>query len=265
MEILDQDLVIDVGNTRLKAALFADAGPVRSFGSHHGDLEGLRQWLGPARPRAVVLASVAAPDAAFEAGLAALGPLLVLNGASPSPLRSAYRTPLTLGLDRLANAVGAVSLFPGRTVIAVDLGTCITYDVVDAEGRYSGGLITPGMLMRARAMNAYSARLPLVSPTEVPPLIGLDTAGCLLAGVHHGVRAELQGLIADLGQGSPDHAVVLTGGDALRFAKALKNGIFADPLLTLRGSHALLLHHRSMDPVPPPAGAGAAGGGPDRR
>jgi type III pantothenate kinase len=179
-------------------------------------------------------------------------------------LRTAYRTPVTLGVDRLANALGAVSLFPGRAVIAVDLGTCITYDVVDAEGCYAGGLITPGMRMRAKAMNAYSARLPLVRPTGEPPLIGTDTEGSLLAGVHHGVRAELQGLIADLGQGSHRCAVVLTGGDAPRFTKALKSGIFADPLLTLRGLHALLIHHRSMAHPAPPGVGGAAIGGPDR-
>lgn len=264
MEILDHDLVIDLGNTRLKAALFGDFGPVRTFFSPHGDLNDLLAWLGPLKPRAVVLGSVAAPDPAFEAALAILGPLVVLSGNSPSPVRSAYWTPITLGVDRLANVVGAVSLFPGRPVIAVDIGTCITYDVVNGEGLYAGGLITPGMLMRARAMNAYSARLPLVRPAEAPPLVGSDTQGSLLAGVHHGVRAELKGLIADLGQGSAAYAVVITGGDALRFAKALKNGIFADPLLTLRGLHALLLHHRSMVPPPAPGGDGAAFGGPDR-
>ncbi|MBL8002174.1 MAG: type III pantothenate kinase [Flavobacteriales bacterium] len=250
------DLVLDAGNTRMKAALFHGGGTLRWTTLANGDLAGLRAWAGERSVQSIALGSVAAPDPAFEAALGEWAPLTVLSGTSPAPVRNAYGSPLTLGVDRLANAMGAWSLFPQRAVIAVDLGTCITYDAVDASGTYRGGLIAPGMTMRARAMNAYSARLPLVRPEAVPALLGTDTTGSLLAGVHHGVRAELVTLLHDLGHEMPGAAVVLTGGDALRFSRALKSGIFADPLLTLRGLHAILQHHRHLGIAPsgPPAG-----------
>jgi len=264
MEALLHDLVIDVGNTRMKAALYGPSGHVRHTVLAHGAVSDLRKWLGPVPLEGVVVGSVAAPDPELERFLSSLAPVVVLSGASPAPVRSGYGTPMTLGVDRLANAVGALEHFPGRAVIAIDLGTCITYDVVDGSGCHRGGLITPGMAMRARAMNAYSARLPLVDVGDTPELVGRDTVGSLQAGVHHGVRAELETLIRDLRHEMPDAAVVLTGGDALRFTRALKNGIFADPLLTLNGSHALLRHHRSLASGPPDGpgrspGAGANG------
>lgn len=240
------DLVIDVGNTRMKAALYGPSGFLRRTVLVHGDLAGLRNWAGAEIFQSVVLGSVAAMDAGFEDALHSFGPLTVIHGSSPSPLRSAYNTPLTLGVDRLANVVGARHLFPGRAVIAIDLGSCITYDVVDGEGYYRGGIIAPGMRMRAKAMHAYSARLPVVEPRAPVPLVGRSTDESLASGVYHGVRSELRALIEDLGHEMPGAAVVLTGGDGSRFARALKSGIFADPLLTLNGLHALLLHQRSL-------------------
>jgi type III pantothenate kinase len=264
METVLYDLVLDVGNTRMKAALYGPRGVERSVILAHGDLSGLRNWLAGSRLEDIALASVILPDPQLEGFLSTLAPVLVLHGGSPSPLISAYGTPHTLGVDRLANAVGARQQFPGRPVIAIDLGTCITYDVVDGSGRYHGGLITPGMTMRARAMNAYSARLPRVEPSGHPPLVGRDTVGSLEAGIHHGVRAELVTLIHELRHEMPDAAVVLTGGDALRFTRALKNGIFADPSLTLNGTHALLLHHRSLAAGHPSGDGRAPGTGADR-
>jgi type III pantothenate kinase len=258
------DLVLDVGNTRMKAALFGPMGMERWAFLAHGDVSGLRSWLAEAQLQDIALASVAGPDPGLERFLSTLAPVLVLGGGSPSPLVSTYGTPHTLGVDRLANAVGARQRFPDRPVIAIDLGTCITYDVVDGSGHYQGGLITPGMTMRARAMNAYSARLPLVEPGGHPPLMGRHTVGSLEAGIHHGVRAELMTLIHDLRHEMPDAAVVLTGGDAVRFTRALKNGIFADPSLTLNGTHALLLHHRSLADGHPSGGGHAPGTGADR-
>jgi type III pantothenate kinase len=264
MELLRPDLVLDAGNTRLKAALMGPSGLIRHAVLGAGDAAALRHWLDGTLPGAVVLGSVAAADPAFEDALAGIAPLLVVAGDTPSPLRMAYGTPGTLGVDRLANAVGAWRMFPGRPVVAVDLGTCITYDVVDGDGTYQGGLITPGLRMRASAMHAFSARLPEVEPADAPALVGRSTRECLEAGIHHGIRAELRTLLADLAHEQADAAVVLTGGDALRFARALKSGIFAAPLLTLQGLHALLLHHRSLAGNGPADDGGRAGAAADR-
>ncbi|HMC97842.1 MAG TPA: hypothetical protein VKG92_09320, partial [Flavobacteriales bacterium] len=96
-----------------------------------------------------------------------------------------------------------------------------------------------------------SARLPLADPPMDPEPLGTSTQSSLDAGVHHGIVAELRGFIEAYTHGSADYVVVTTGGDALRFTRALKSGIFALPLLTLEGLHAILDHHRVLHGVPP--------------
>ena len=236
------DLVIDIGNSRTKMALFLGSRMVRSDVSATGDVAAITAFIGDDRIARSAMGSVANEDPVLIDHLRSIAPLLIITGSTPTPLRLNYTLPATLGADRLANAVGAANFFPGRAVLAIDLGTCVTYDVVDASGVYHGGIISPGLRMRAKAMHAYSARLPEVDPPENTTLIGTSTEESLASGAHHGVRAELRTLIEEIGQQHADLAVVLTGGDAPRFARALENGIFAHPFLTLFGLHAILEH-----------------------
>lgn len=245
----DAELVIDAGNSRMKMGLFAAGRLARHRTAATGDAAAITDFLAGARPARVAWGSVAQPDAALERNLAALAPVVRITGASASPVRSRYRTRETLGVDRLANIAGAAALFPERAVLAIDLGTCITYDLVDELATHQGGLISPGLRMRAKAMHAFSARLPEAELPEQPLLPGTDTASSLSAGIHHGARMELQGLIAHFRQHHPQLAVVLTGGDAVRMARALKSGIFAHPTLTLIGLHALLHHQPDRSPA----------------
>ena len=248
------DLVLDIGNSRTKLALFAGGKLLRAGVAANGDAAAITAFVGTERIARIALGSVAREDAMLLEQLGSIAPVTIITGATASPLHNAYSSPTTLGVDRLANAVGAARMFPGRAVLAIDLGTCVTYDVVDANGAYCGGIISPGLRMRAQAMHAYSARLPEVDPAENTPLIGRDSDESLSSGAHHGLRAELKALIAEIGQQHADLAVVLTGGDAPRFERALENGIFAHPYLTLLGLHAILEHTTS-------AAAGAAAGG----
>jgi type III pantothenate kinase len=238
------DLILDVGNTRTKAGLYRNGRLWAHTHLEHGDGSGLQAFLAGTRPHRIALASVAHLRAWSPDELARLAPVFSITGETPAPLTNAYATPETLGADRLANAVGAVRMFPGRAVLAIDLGTCITYDLVDASGVLRGGAISPGLRMRIRAMHAYSARLPLVEPAEGPALVGDTTEASLISGAHHGIVFELQGAIAAHTREHGDLAVVLTGGDALRSARALKSGIFAHPFLTLNGLHAILEYNR---------------------
>lgn len=211
-----------------------------------GDADALARFLAGASPACIVLGSVAAPDPGWEHHLRGLAPLTIVTGGSSAPVKSAYRTPLTLGVDRLANAAGAWRMFPGRPALAIDLGTCITYDLVDPAGVYRGGAIAPGLRMRLKAMNAYSARLPLMEPVEAPETWGHDTGSSLTSGAQWGVVFELQGFIARARHEFPDLAVVLTGGDTMWFTRALKSGIFAHPSLTLEGLYAIHDHQRGL-------------------
>lgn len=260
MPAVEMDLVLDVGNSRTKLGLFQQDRLVTRGSTANGDMAAVRAFVADRVLRGIALGSTAAPDEGFVHALGVLAPVLVITGTTPAPVRSRYATPLTLGADRLANVVAAVRRFPGRPVLVLDLGTCVTYDLCQADGTYQGGGISPGMHMRARAMNAYSARLPLIEPVGSPALLGTDTEASLAAGIHFGMLGELEGLIRRVGQQVADLAVVLTGGDALRFVRGLESGIFALPQLTLEGYHALLAHNRTLGGYPAPAGAGPVDG-----
>ncbi len=252
MATAPMDLVLDIGNTRTKAALFSEGRPV-CHGFLASGADALGVWLGDVRPNRIAVASSGEVDEMVITLLQRLAPVTQLGGASPSPLRSAYTTPATLGVDRSANAVAAWNMFRNRASLSIDLGTCITYDLVDHTGTYRGGAISPGLRMRAEAMHTYTARLPKVEVVAVP-LLGTDTIGALQSGVFNGVLAEIHGYSKTLRQQWPDLAVVITGGDATLVLPGLGSRIFADPLLTLRGLHALLEHQHAL-------GAGSSGAG----
>ena len=225
------DLVIDVGNNRTKIGLFGTSGIIRQDNVATGDLRAVMDLLAGADPAAVAIGSTAKVDTVLLEAMGKLAPVLVLDGNSASPLLNGYGTPATLGADRLANATAAAMRFPARTVLVVDAGTCITYDLVNADGTYAGGAISPGMEMRAMAMHAYSARLPKVEVSGVVAELGTTTRSSLESGIQFGILGEMHEFIRRYG---------------LRFANALENGIFAIPFLTLEGYYALLQHHRSL-------------------
>lgn len=246
------ELVLDVGNSRMKMALFRNGRAVAHAAALAGDRHAMERFVGNNAIHRITLGSVAAPDPSFTAFLRASAPLTEITGASPSPVRSLYPTPATFGVDRLANVAGAAAFLPARAVLAIDLGTCATYDLVDELAVHHGGIISPGLRMRAKAMHAYSARLPLVEPSAPTPLPGTDTAECLAAGTLHGLLMEVRGFIAHFRRQHRGLAVVLTGGDALLAARELKSGIFVHPLLTLIGLHALSHFHTAPGPAPHP-------------
>lgn len=256
MDASSVDLIVDVGNTRSKLALFHGDRLQERIWLDTGDSGAWKKALERFAPQRIALGSVAGSDPSLMELLRERAPTFLITGTTPAPLISQYTTPSTLGVDRLANAVAAAALFPHRAVVAVDLGTCITYDLIHANGVYAGGAITPGVLMRSKAMNAYSARLPFVDLPEEVAALGISTQGSLEAGVHHGVLGEIKEFIRLYTHRSQVPAVVLTGGDALRFARALKRGIFAHPFLTLEGLRLILHHHL--------ANAGALAGDPVR-
>ncbi|MBL7952582.1 MAG: type III pantothenate kinase [Flavobacteriales bacterium] len=255
-----QDLVLDVGNTRVKWAVFNGGEVVANGSFQRGEEKELAGMLATFTVGAIALGATAAVDGMLLDTLRSSAPVLEMTGASDAPIRTRYGTRPTLGADRLANAVAAVKRFPGRASLCIDLGTCVTYDLCEADGTYAGGAISPGFRMRGKAMNAYSARLPLVEPELRPALIGTTTQQSLASGVHYGLLGEVESFIRRYQHGRPGLAVLLTGGDAPRIAGGLESGIFALPLHTLEGYHALLQHHRSLTGGPLSAGIGGGVG-----
>lgn len=156
------------------------------------------------------------------------------------PLAICYDTPLTLGGDRVAAAVGAFDMFPNTDVLVVDAGTAITYEYISSKNLYLGGNISPGLQTRLRSLNDYTSKLPLVRPSTVWGKIGGNTNDAICNGVHQGLLFEIEGYITSFIQEFPLGKVILTGGDSIFFENKLKNSIFASQHLVLCGLNRVL-------------------------
>ena len=167
-------------------------------------------------------------------------PLLRFTSSTPVPITNRYRTPQTLGSDRLAAAVGARSLKPGKDLLIIDAGTCVTYEVIDALGNYWGGNIAPGMHMRLRALHEFTAKLPLVEAEGAVPGMGYDTDTAIRSGVLRGMKYEIEGYIRSMRAKYPKLLVFLTGGDKINFDTTIKSIIFADKFIVPRGLNKIL-------------------------
>ena len=166
------------------------------------------------------------------------------------PVHNYYKTPNTLGTDRLANLVGARSLFPGKNILIISAGTCITYDVITSSDEYYGGNITPGIDMRLKAMHTFTSRLPLIKKEMKSQLYGDSTATAMLTGTLQGTALEVTGFIQTYRKEYRALRIVLTGGDAPLIENILskqayrkESKIFAVPHLTLHGLNEILLLH----------------------
>jgi type III pantothenate kinase len=171
-----------------------------------------------------------------------------LDHSTPLPIENKYATPDTLGYDRIAAAVGAFTICPGKNVLVIDAGTAITYDIVSARGEFLGGNISQGLEIRFKSLNKYTTRLPhLERPEEVPPLVGSTTQEAIQSGVVNGLLFEMDGFIAAISKKYPKLQVVLTGGDAKYFVGKLKSSIFVDPNLNLIGLNRILEHNADRE------------------
>ena len=242
------NLVVDIGNTLLKLAVF-DGGRLVAQ-QCVGELreETFAGLLGGARAaRAVVASTRGEAPAIVEAVRRHTDYLLEFTPATPVPIGNAYLTPATLGRDRLAAAVGAATLYPRRNALIVDFGTAVTLDFVSADGVFRGGCISPGMAMRFRALHEYTAALPLCDATDSAELLGRTTDEAVRLGVMNSLAFEIEGDIARMQGELEDLCVIFTGGDTNFFAKRIKNTIFANCNLVFWGLNRILEYNASEE------------------
>lgn len=234
-------LVIDIGNTRIKAALF-EGRELKHFFVYDSTTELLASGILEKHPvQHCILASVVNDIEPFLEKLSRKVTVLLFNADTPTPIKNLYRSAHTLGSDRLAGAVGGNSLFPDKNILVIDAGTCIKYNFVTSNNEYLGGAISPGLQMRFKAMHTFTSRLPLLEVDEkMDILIGTNSNESIILGAQNGAVAEVDGFIAQYKQQYPDINVLLTGGDVNFFAKRLKNSIFADQNLILKGLNVIL-------------------------
>lgn len=156
------------------------------------------------------------------------------------PFVNKYKTPHSLGVDRIALAAAATVEYPGKNVLVIDAGTCVTYDFKNFHEEYLGGAISPGLAMRYKSLNYFTEKLPSLKLTKTENLIGNDTESSIHSGVINGMVSEIDGVIDLYKVKFDDLTIVLTGGDAEFLSLRLKNSIFANSNFLLDGLNHLL-------------------------
>lgn len=240
------NLILDQGNTRLKAALFVNGAIGRKSVLTDISTQSILSFLADEVADGVIISSVSGGDLFKELQPVFGGKLYQLSHQLPLPFQSVYATPQTLGLDRIALAAAAKAKFPGTDCLVIDAGTCVTFDFVDHRGVYHGGAISPGLQMRYRSLADYTARLPIVDHQLPQDLIGDSTVDSIRSGVVNGMFYEFEGTIAAYKKRFPEVQVIITGGDLNLFEPLLKNGIFADPDFLLFGLNNILEYYAEV-------------------
>ncbi len=233
-------ICIDFGNTRQKAALFLGRKQVEVAYLSENLETSLAGLLDKWSPHRSILSSVINHPASVEQLLARRTRFHVLQAAkSRLPFSTPVGKPETIGADRLALCAASVLLYPNQNNLVIGLGTAVTYNFINVKNEFLGGGISPGMIMRMKALNSYTAKLPVVDPDWNVPLVGYDTKTNIQSGVVLGLAYEMEGFIAEYARKYRAFNVLLTGGDMVHLAPHLKSVIFADPDLLFKGLYAI--------------------------
>lgn len=234
------NLALDFGNSYVKAGLFDKDSLVKVI--ERIALSEIHDLLVEHMPEKIIVSTVSTRADDIKPYVEGFE-VTFLSAQLPLPYTIDYKTPATLGLDRIAGVAGAQGLFPQRSCLVIDAGTCITYDIIDKDGVYYGGGIAPGMNMRFKALHNFTANLPLVEFEENIKLVGQSTKESILSGVIYGTLAEIQEIIRMYSDKFRDLQIIMCGGDAKFFENKLKASIFVAPELVLRGLNRILLYN----------------------
>lgn len=217
-------LIFDIGNTRLKAAI--------ANGDNITPVENWQDYLTEAE--AMLVSNVAGKDA-LPAEVSNHPNSRILTWQSPEAALWLKNIPAGLGSDRLAADIGARSICPNHTLLVIDAGTCLTFDVIGSDGTILGGAISPGVNLRLKAMHEHTAALPLLDANGEHPVLGYDTPTSMRSGAVNGMRWEIEGYIRHIQTEYPDLHVFFTGGDTTEFASDLTPIITCAPFLVHKG------------------------------
>ena len=227
---------IDIGNSQVKIGLIEED---KLLKAENVETSSILKYLRENKVSNLIISSVTEDKTLITELVKDYQNLVVLKSDTPVPLNIDYETPNTLGIDRVAAAVGAINHFQGPLVI-VDAGSCITCDLIDEKNIFRGGTISPGLQMRLQAMHTFTSKLPLLKLATPKQLIGRSTDDAMLSGVVNGSRQEITGIIGEYQKKHPDLMVIICGGDANYFDNIIEFNIFVLPNLVLEGLNAIL-------------------------
>lgn len=236
------NLIIDVGNTRVKAAVFEANELQETFVfSKRSIVSEIKKIIKKYSISYGILSSVSQITEVKRQKIEAIITIFTLTSSTKIPFLNLYKTPSTLGVDRIALVANAVVKYPRKNVLVIDAGTCITYDFVDEKKQYLGGAISPGVEMRFKSLHSFTSKLPKLSPKSLHNFIGCSTQESINSGVVNGVIQEIDGIINQYRNKYLHLTVVLTGGDTNFLSKQLKSSIFANQNFLLEGLNEILI------------------------
>ncbi len=241
------NLAIDVGNTKIKMGLFENSNLIFKEEFYQNTLSSrIQDFFSELKIDDILICASGNAEKIVtllkEMGLS----FKILDHHVAVPFTNLYKTPETLGLDRVALVSAAVSAFPRKNMLVIDAGTCITYDFKNAKEEYLGGAIAPGLHMRFNALHSFTSRLPLLAPVSAPNFLGKNTTEAIQSGVVNGIIAEIRSAINWYKDNYDDLQVILTGGDMQFLSKTVKNGIFANSNFLLEGLNYLMVFNKTQ-------------------
>ena len=245
------NLTIDNGNTSVKVAFFIGTELVATNRFMRRDVRLLDRFISTYKPDSAIMCSTASSEASQrveELINQRCSRVMSLTHETPMPISLGYRTPQTLGRDRIATAVGAWSIAQGGDVLVIDAGTAITYDLVTADGCFVGGNIAPGLGLRFKSLHEHTGRLPLVDADGDAPVMGYDTQTAIRSGVLLGLLGEIRSCIATLKMSHPGLTVFLTGGDGkLLHSRLGEEGVIYQEHLAAEGLNRIYLYNEKNE------------------
>ncbi len=236
------NLVIDIGNSSVKIGCFNEGkliDPVRTT-----TVESLEEIVKKLNPTNIIVSTVATSAGNRHYAFSEQYSTLVLTHKTPLPVTIDYETPDTLGVDRIAAVVGASVRNPSGNSLVLDMGSCITYDLITEGIFFKGGIISPGLNLRFKAMHHFTKNLPLINEYEIGgdevPLIGTSTKSAMISGALNGFLNEIDAFISLYKTRYPEILVFVCGGEVKFFENRLKASIFVVPELVLVGLNKIL-------------------------
>ena len=239
------NLIIDVGNTRIKAAVFENDKLIDvSVFNEELLIEKIDFLISKFNLKRGIISSV--KEISNKTFIELQGKLffLILDSNTKVPFVNLYKTPKTLGVDRIALVANAVEKFSNQNALIIDAGTCITFDFVNTKKEYLGGAISLGIEMRYTSLNTYTSKLPYLEKKIPENFVGKTTEENIHSGVVNGVLNEINGVIEQYEKENLLLTIVLTGGDTYFLAKQLKSSIFANPNFVLEGLNTILIYNK---------------------
>ena len=236
------NLIVDVGNTLVKFAIFKDGDLIQKnsfeLSEFKEQYKSLKQDF-PSLKKAIISSVGRLSKNQIDIIKNDLN-VIELSSKTNLPFKNLYETPETLGVDRIALVSASVQKYPNKNVLIIDAGTCITYDFITSENHYLGGAISPGIRLRYKSLNNLTANLPLLKTEQPKSIIGNTTKTSIHSGVINGVINEIDGIINQYHENYSDLTVILTGGDTKFLSNQLKNTIFANSNFLLEGLNFIL-------------------------